>query len=76
MPKAYFADSIDMPFENITIPVPVGYDEWLKLKYGDYMKPVRGAGHDYPFYRRYEEILETILREKQEKEQAGGEILS
>jgi lipopolysaccharide cholinephosphotransferase len=70
MPKAYFADSIDMPFENITIPVPVGYDEWLKLKYGDYMKPVQNdAGHDYPFYERYEKILEAYLREAQANDQ-------
>ena len=36
--KADFESCIRMPFENITIPVPVGYDHLLKQIYGDYMK--------------------------------------
>lgn len=36
--KADFERTIRMPFENITIPVPVGYDHLLKQIYGDYMK--------------------------------------
>lgn len=47
-----YAETIRMPFENITVPVPTGYDEILRVKYGeDYMTPVHiGSGHDYPFY--------------------------
>lgn len=43
-----------MPFENIEVPVPVGYDEILKCEYGeDYMTPInKGADHEYPFYQR------------------------
>lgn len=43
-----------MPFENIEVPVPVGYDEILKCEYGeDYMTPInKGAAHDYPFYQK------------------------
>ncbi len=43
-----------MPFENIEVPVPVGYDEILKCEYGeDYMIPInKGADHEYPFYQR------------------------
>lgn len=59
IPKEYYAKSIRMPFENIVVPVPVGYDMILKMKYGeDYMTPtnVRG-GHDYPFYNTLIEAL-------------------
>lgn len=60
-PKEYYSDSIRMPFENITIPVPIGYDHILKAKYGDYMKNIRkGGSHDYPFYEK----IEDYLREK------------
>lgn len=54
-----YADSIRMPFENITIPVPIGYDEILRLKYGDdYMTPINtGGGHDYPFYKFFMEPI-------------------
>ena len=57
-PKECYADSILMPFENIMIPMPVGYDCILKLKYGDYMKSVRkGGSHDYPLYDKQERYL-------------------
>lgn len=55
VPKEYYSDAIPVPFENTQIPVPIGYDGILKIKYGDYMKPVRdGGAHEYPFYRRQE----------------------
>lgn len=58
-PKEYYASSIDMPFEYITIPVPVGYHEILKIKYGEnYMTPVNcRGGHDYPFYKKQYEMV-------------------
>lgn len=57
---------IEMPFENTTIPVPVGYEYLLKLNYGDdYMIPKNiGSSHDYPFYK--EQMLG--LKEVMEKE--------
>lgn len=50
-----------MQFENIEIPVPIGYDGILKLNYGaDYMIPKNiGAAHSYPFYKTQEEYLRT-----------------
>lgn len=30
-----------LPFEYIQVPVPVGYDELLRVEYGDYMTPVK-----------------------------------
>ncbi len=53
-PKEYYSDTIEMPFEYTTIPVPVGYDAILRQKYGDnYMQPIIGASsHQYPFYMK------------------------
>ncbi len=58
-PKEYYSDSIYVPFEYTTIPVPVGYEPILKQKYGeDYMTPIIGASsHDYPFYRKQKREL-------------------
>lgn len=62
--KKCYAESIMMPFEIIQVPVPVGYDEVLKVKYGDYMIPVnQGGGHDYPFYAGQEQQLKQYLKE-------------
>lgn len=64
--RNWYAESIDMKFENTTIPVPVGYEYLLKLNYGDdYMVPKNiGSSHDYPFYK--EQMLG--LKEVMEKE--------
>lgn len=35
--KAWFAESIPMGFENVLLPVPVGWDPILRMNYGDYM---------------------------------------
>ena len=55
--KELLAESIQMPFENIMLNVPKGYDEILTKTYKDYMTPrqVRAA-HDYPFYKGMLEV--------------------
>ena len=69
LPAECYEKTIEMPFENITIPVPVGYEQILKLRYGEnYMTPVKNWGtHDYPFFKSQEEVLrqayENINRE-------------
>lgn len=64
VPKECYDSVIYMPFENIEIPVPVGYDKILTTKYGDYMTPVNnGGGHSYPFYKRQLKILKETLAE-------------
>lgn len=48
--RSFFSNIIMMPFEMIEVPVPIGYDEILKIQYGDYMKfpPVdERATHEY-----------------------------
>ena len=48
-------ETTTMPFEDGEFPVPVGYDEFLSVTYGDYMKPPSEAGkkthHTYTAYR-------------------------
>lgn len=36
--KEDFSSTIDMPFEGMMIPVPIGYDRILRTEFGDYMK--------------------------------------
>lgn len=87
IPKEYYADVVMFPFEHIKIPVPVGYDAFLKTKYGDYMRPVHsGGGHDYPFYLKQQEIVEEkrsnfykryrFSREDMNRERANGYAIS
>lgn len=37
--RHWFDEIIEMPFEDISIPVPAGYHDILTLNYGDYMTP-------------------------------------
>lgn len=52
-PKEAFEKAIFLPFEDIKLPVPVGYDAYLKIAFGDYMKlPSKDkqiASHDVTF---------------------------
>ena len=58
-PKEYYAETVRLPFDLTTIPVPVAYDFVLKDKYADYMKMVRkGGSHDYPYFKKQMRILE------------------
>lgn len=63
MPKAYFSQTVTIPFENTEISVPVGYEALLsKHKYGDYMNPVReGSTHEYPMYKKQQQYLTEEL---------------
>lgn len=62
IPKEYYDKVIRIPFENTTIPVPVGFDAMLKKRYGDYMKLVKDAGgHDYPFFETQKKQLDALL---------------
>lgn len=54
-----FDSTEELPFENITIRVPAGYDEILTSIYGNYRKPVQAPVHGYPCYRISEEGMEA-----------------
>lgn len=59
IPSEYYKSYIEVPFETITIPVPIGYQEILVKRYGpNYMTPIKRWGtHDYPFYKSQEKDL-------------------
>lgn len=61
-PKSWFAQTIQIPFENMQIAMPVGYERLLSQKYGDYMRPVKIFDtHDYPGYESaHKEIKEKM----------------
>lgn len=60
--KEYYDKQIWLPFEGISMPVPLGYDEMLRRRYGDYMRLVRNAGgHDYPFFGTQKKQLQAVL---------------
>jgi lipopolysaccharide cholinephosphotransferase len=65
VPKESYDRAELMPFETIKMPVPMGYDRILQIKYGDWKTPsnVRG-GHNYPFYREQEDMLRAFLAER------------
>lgn len=37
-PKEAFNDAIRIPFEDFMMPVPIGYDRYLKMAFGNYME--------------------------------------
>lgn len=43
-PKRFFDDTLWVDFEQLKVPIPSGYDEFLRLQYGDdYMTPVMAS---------------------------------
>lgn len=42
-PRKWFRETLMLPFEGLSVPVPVDYKKFLELQYGDYMTP-RKAG--------------------------------
>lgn len=38
-PRSIFYGVKYVPFENLSLPIPIHYDEMLKIQYGDYMTP-------------------------------------
>lgn len=62
MKKEWYDEVIWMPFENTQIAVPKNYDGCLKAVFGDeYMTPVRGNYHDYPFYAKQERVWQEAM---------------
>lgn len=54
--RTWFEDTVYMPFEDMNVPVPSGYDLLLRSEYGDYMqlppKEERVGHHFYSIIRR------------------------
>ena len=65
-PKEWFAEVYSATFEDFMLPIPNGYDEFLKTVYGDYMCKVKHGGmHDYPGYAKQLKQLRLMLKEKE-----------
>lgn len=76
MPKRYYAETIDIPFETGTVPVPIIYDDALRLHYGDYMQLYKNAGgHDYPFFAKSRAQLQEVLDFELPEYRVDGEEL-
>ncbi|MCR4792571.1 MAG: LicD family protein [Lachnospiraceae bacterium] len=61
-PRGTFSQTIDLPFENITIKVPKDFDAVLRTMYGNYMKPRqwKNTVHQYGFEDQQRFIYDAI----------------
>lgn len=63
--KELLGDGVLMPFENIMMNAPVGYDAILTKTFGDYMVPRRvKAAHDYPFFKGQLQIWMKYIEDR------------
>jgi len=62
IPVSCYETMIRVPFENMTIPVPIGYEQILRVYFGeDYMIPKQeGGDHEYPFYRKQQKDVKEV----------------
>ena len=61
--KELYKDTLYLPFEYISIPVPARYEEVLRIEYGNYMAVRKGGGiHEYPVFKDQEELLKAKNR--------------
>ena len=49
--KQWYNETIQMPFEDIMLPVPIGYNEILSKQYGDYMSPKKSPSNHGGFWK-------------------------
>lgn len=79
-PKAYYEESIRLPFEDFMMPVPIAFEEMLRARYGEYWRFIKNVGaHAYPNFEmqktcfekeagvqlpRYKCPVEAILRKE------------
>lgn len=66
--KSWYQDTKYLPFEDLQIPVPSGFDEILKKQYGDYMVPTKVPTMHGGFLvldteHSYKDYLPTLQRE-------------
>lgn len=65
--KHWYDDTLFLPFEDIKMPIPSGYDEILTKQYGDYMTPVKAPSYHGGFWKLdaetgYEKYLPELKR--------------
>ena len=75
-PKEWFAEVYSATFEDFMLPIPNGYDEFLKTAYGDYMRCVKHGGmHDYPGYAKQLKQLRLMMKKREAEESAQGQTV-
>lgn len=67
--KEWYDETILVPFEDIMIPIPAGYDQILTKQYGDYMTPVQAPSYHGGFTvldtkKSYLEYLPALRKRK------------
>lgn len=68
VPVACYQSSEEMPFESIKMRVPSGYNEVLRICFGDdYMTPKRIGGHQEPCIAKSEELLKQYYASRGEE---------
>lgn len=75
-PKSCYENTVNLPFENTTIEVAIGYEELLYGRYGryGYMKPVRqGGSHGYPIYDELQELIKKVIGSDRKRYIFSGE---
>ncbi|MCM1170225.1 MAG: LicD family protein [Bacteroides sp.] len=68
--RSYFANAVSMPFEDLMIDVPAGYEAVLDKTYGDWQTFVQGGSFhdgnifdpdkDYTYYLQHREALKSV----------------
>ena len=63
--KEWYRETIRLPFENITVPVPIDFYKVLEKAYGpNYLNPVKQWHfHNYPFYKENKRRLQEARRD-------------
>lgn len=66
--KSIFDKTLWVPFENMTVPIPAGYDKFLRTQYGDdYMTPVMAPTNHGELIldpdHSYKELMPKVRRE-------------
>lgn len=60
--KEYYERPVYVPFECVEMPVSPLYDKMLRMRYGEYWRPVKDAGaHNYPFFEGQKVNLQKVL---------------
>lgn len=54
-PASCFSETMNLPFENMLVKAPAGYEKVLSEWHSDCWKPVQEVNHNYPSYRLFEE---------------------
>ena len=64
--ESIFAETVYMPFETLSVPVPVGYEHILEARYGDWRKLVKSESHSriYDLDTPYKEYFARLKRQK------------